>query len=330
MHRLMLLKRASRLVRRALAYGSLASRVILYEDIMKRILVSTLAWLAISLTPLTRESLQAAVPTEDGLLATQAVFELFESKCNDCHGAQLARPKGKFGYIMDLKRVAGNDEYIVTGDPSKSELYRQVLEDEMPGKDSKTGPATAAEKLALRRWIEAGSPTTLPPSTQARQIALVAGKTESPASPRPETSFLGHLLEWIGRFHAASTHFPIGLLVIAVLSEALGWFTKKETWLTCTRFLVVLGAASAVNTALLGWLNYHPGEALVYQTHKWMGTLTALWAIISAGSAVFFECREGSAERIRLRGALVVGAILISAVGFLGGAVTFGLDHYKW
>jgi hypothetical protein len=27
---------------------------------------------------------------------------------------------------------------------------------------------------------------------------------------------------------------------------------------------------------------------------------------------------------------LFVGALLVSATGFLGGAVSFGLDHYKW
>jgi mono/diheme cytochrome c family protein len=99
---------------------------------------------------------------KDALLATAAVFELLESKCNDCHGAHLTKPKGKFGYTMDLKRVAANDEYIVPGDPDKSELFRLVNEDEMPGKDSEHGVATAAEKLALKQWIQIGAPSALP------------------------------------------------------------------------------------------------------------------------------------------------------------------------
>lgn len=268
--------------------------------------------------------------SEDATMATMAVFELFESKCNDCHGAQLTRPKGKFGYTMDLKRIAANEDFIVPGDPSKSELFRLVNENEMPGKESKEGPATAAEKLALHRWILAGAPTALPPKLAERQADLLSSTHTAETAPRPAQSLLAKTLAWIGRFHPASTHFPVALLMVALLSEGLAWATKKESWLSCTRFLIVLGALSAVNTAALGWLNEYSGVSEVYKIHKWLGTATAIWALISAGAAVFFECREGTPERARLRGALFFGAILVSVVGFLGGAITFGLDHYNW
>ena len=268
--------------------------------------------------------------SEDAAMATMAVFELFESKCNDCHGAQLTRPKGKFGYTMDLKRVAANEDFIVPGDPAKSELFRLVNEDEMPGKDSKEGPATAAEKLALHRWILAGAPTALPAKLAERQAELLSSTTSAETAPKPAQSLLAKTLAWIGRFHAASTHFPVALLMVALLSEGLAWATKKESWLSCTRFLIVLGALSAVNTAALGWLNDYSGVSEVYKIHKWLGTATAVWALISAGAAVLFECREGTPERARLRGALFFGAILVSVAGFLGGAITFGLDHYNW
>ncbi len=270
------------------------------------------------------------ISAEDAQLTTAAVFEFFEAKCNDCHGAHLTRPKGKFGYAMDLKRVAANDEYVVVGDAAKSELFRLVNEDEMPGKDSKVGNASAAEKLALKHWIQIGAPSELPAKLAARQKELLSAKSAAPSPNKASESLLSRLLEWFGRFHAASTHFPIGLLVAAVLSESLGWLTKKESWLNCTRFLVVLGAGGALGTATLGWLNVYAGVSQVYQLHKWLGTATALWALISAGAAIFFECREGTMERARLRAALIVGAALVSAVGFLGGAITFGLDHYKW
>ncbi len=266
---------------------------------------------------------------EEALQTTAAVFELFETKCNDCHGAHLAKPKGRFGYTMDLKRVAANEEWVTPGDPSKSELFRLVNEDEMPGKDSKQGNATGAEKLALRRWIQLGAPSALPEPLAAKQKTLLSGAAPKADEPGGPTG-LGRLLAWVGRFHAASTHFPIGLLVAAILSEALGWWTRKDSWLTCTRFLVVLGAAGACNTAVLGWLNVHPGGAGLYQLHKWLGTGVAVWSLLCLGSALFFECREGTAARARLRGALFIGAVLVSVVGFLGGAIVYGLDHYNW
>jgi uncharacterized membrane protein len=267
---------------------------------------------------------------KDALLVTSAVFELFESKCNDCHGAQLAKPKGKFGYTLDLKRVAANEDYVVAGDPEKSELFRLVNEDEMPGKDSEHGVATAAEKLALRQWIQIGAPAALPPAFAAKQAELMSSQAPEPEKPKAGRTFFQHLTAWLGSFHAASTHFPVALLLVAVLSELLGWWTRKETWLTCTRFLLVIGAASAVGTATLGWLNAYAGVSTVYKFHQWLGTGTAVWALLVAGSAVLFECREGSPERARMRGALFIGAVLVALTGFLGGAVVYGLDYHNW
>jgi uncharacterized membrane protein len=264
--------------------------------------------------------------SKEALLVTAAVFELFEGKCNDCHGAQLAKPKGKFGYMMDLKRVAANEDYVVPGDPDKSEMYRLVNEDEMPGKDSEHGVATAAEKLALRQWIQIGAPAALPAAQAARQAELMSAQAPEPEKPKAGRTFVQHLTAWLGSFHSASTHFPIALLMVAVLSEALGWWTRKETWLTCTRFLLLLGAASALNTATLGWLNVYSGVSSVYKFHQWLGTGTAVWAVLTAGCAVLFECREGSPERARLRGALFLGAALVGLTGFLGGAIVYGLD----
>jgi uncharacterized membrane protein len=267
---------------------------------------------------------------KDALLITSAVFELFESKCNDCHGAHLAKPKGKFGYTMDLKRVAANEDYVATGDPDKSELFRLVNEDEMPGKDSEHGVASSAEKLALRQWIQIGAPAALPAALAARQAELMSPQASEPEKPKSSRTFVQRLTAWLGSFHAASTHFPVALLMVAALSELLGWWTRKDTWLTCTRFLLVIGAASAMGTAALGWLNNYAGVSAVYKFHQWLGTGTAVWALLAAGSAVLFECREGSPERARMRGALFIGAVLVALTGFLGGAVVYGLDYHNW
>lgn len=316
--------------------------------------------LALSVTGLSQEAGKETPSSEEAIQTTAAVFHLFEAKCNDCHGAHLVKPKGKLGYIMDLKKIAANEDFVSGTDPTKSELFRLVNEDEMPGKDSDQPPATDAEKLALRRWIQLGAPTELGEKLADRQAKLIkpqaeggaevvlasdggaektqAGQVGSPDGnhknqgdeAKPPKPFFKKLLGWIGKFHAASTHFPIALLSVTLLAEILGWWTKKDGWLTCTRFLLFIGTPSAVATASLGWLNEYAGVSTVYQLHKWVGTCAALWAVISFGCAVLFECREGTSSRNRLRAVLFIGAMLVSAAGFLGGAVSFGLDHYKW
>jgi uncharacterized membrane protein/mono/diheme cytochrome c family protein len=322
-------------------------------------LALTILMACIGLVPFAARGAEAE--DAEAIQTTAAVFQFFESKCNDCHGAHLTKPKGKFGYVMDLKRVGENEDWVSGSDPAKSELFRLVNEDEMPGKDSDYGVATPAEKLALRRWIQLGAPTALPKDMVEHQSKLMAGHSaeKDPADPKPGVPavpgaggeggggepppqnpgsggvkgpkpFYKKLLGWVGKFHAASTHFPVALLSVTLLAELVGWWTKKDGWLACTRFLLFIGAPSAVGTAFLGWVNDYSGVSASYQWHKWLGTGVAVWALLSLGSAVFFECREGSPERTRLRGTLLLGALLVSVTGFLGGVLTFGADHYKW
>lgn len=93
---------------------------------------------------------------------TGHVYVLFEKKCKSCHGADLKKPEGDFGYVLDLARLTANLEMVVKGDAAKSELYQRVKDGEMPPSDSKVPPLTAEEKELVRRWIAAGAPATLP------------------------------------------------------------------------------------------------------------------------------------------------------------------------
>jgi len=272
----------------------------------------------------------AAEGDGEGLKAAARVREIFEAKCLDCHGPELPRPKGKFGYVLDLKRMAENPDYVARGNAEKSELYLMVRDDEMPGEDANVPPLTPEEKDIVKRWIELGAPDSPqgiaerfhPPVVVAAEI-----KTHRP--------FWKRALEWIGRFHPASTHFPVALMLVAVFAESLAWWTKRESWLQTVRFLVILGALGSVATGVLGWINAYfssyskdPGALLWW--HRWMGTGTALWAVVCAVLIVIHECREGSPERQRFRGALLLGAALVGLSGFLGSALIYGLDHYAW
>ena len=266
---------------------------------------------------------------EEKLRLTSEVFRIFEAKCADCHGSHLPKPKGKFGYVLDLKRVAGNSEYIVKGDPEKSELYVMVRNEEMPGEDTDVPPLTADEKKTVEAWVRAGAPHELPAGFST---------TGSSAEKKTEAkiSFPRRMMIWLGKFHPVSTHFPVGLLMTAVLAEALAWWLKRDEWMLLVRFLVVLGALSSVPTTVLGWFADFPiltGSELatIYRFHQILGTATSAWALVCAGLVCIAECEEGSVARRRFRGALLLGAFLIGIVGFLGGALNSGgLDHYKF
>ena len=272
----------------------------------------------------------SAASKDEGTKLAGHVREIFEVKCIDCHGPELPRPKGKFGYVLDLKRVASNPDYIVPGHPEKSDLYDMVFKEDMPGEDANVPPLTKDEKEIVKRWIELGAP---------EPDASAAG--DHPALPpagveqRPRMPFWKQALRYLGRFHPVSTHFPVALMFVAVFAEGLAWWTRRETWLQTVRFLVLLAALGAIVAVGLGWVNasftsYTGQLAGVLRWHRWLGTTTAVWTLLCAGLVMMNECKEGTKDRQRFRGALLLGAALVGISGFLGSALIYGLDHYMW
>jgi uncharacterized membrane protein len=274
---------------------------------------------------------EPAAPNAEALRLASEVHAIFEAKCVDCHGPELPRPKGKFGYVLDLKRLAANRKYIVPGKPEDSELYDLVFHDDMPGEDANVPPLTMEEKEKVRRWIEIGAPGDLPAAAEKEA-------TLAPAPPPPPTArepLWKGTLRWIGKLHPASTHFPVALMLVAVLAEGIAWWTRLESWKQTVRFLVVLGALSGLAASGLGWMNayfssYNHAAGALLWWHRWIGTGTALWSVICAVLICLGPCVEGSKERQRFRGALLLGATLVGISGFLGSALIYGLQHYAW
>lgn len=264
---------------------------------------------------------------EERLKLAGEVHGIFQAKCLDCHGPELSKPKGKFGYVLDLHRVANNPDFVVRGEPEESELYRMVVENEMPGEDADVPPLTPEELAAVKRWIEMGAPGELP-------AAHVQTATAAPG-PKLEMPFWKRTLRWIGRFHPVSTHFPVALMFVALAAEGMAFWTRRDSWMQTTRFLLVLAALGAISTVALGWINayfasYTGQSAPILSWHRWLGTVSGVWAVICAGLSVLSPCSQGSPERKQLRGALLVGALLVGISGFLGSALIYGLDHYSW
>jgi uncharacterized membrane protein/mono/diheme cytochrome c family protein len=258
-------------------------------------------------------ALLVAVPAraDDPEALAGQVRAIFQAKCVECHGADLARPKGKFGYVLDLARVAANPNMVVPGDPARSELYQMVFYNEMPGKGATAPPLTDEEKHLVKRWIEAGAPA--------------AGL---PADPPPTAlTFRQRAVRLAGQFHPVTTHFPIALLFAALPAEWLRQRTRRPEWETVVRFCVTLGAAGAVVSAALGWCAAafaHFTAVDVLAWHRWLGTATAVWAVWTAWLAGRPQWQRGFAW------SLCAGIVLVGVAGYLGAALVFGLHHFTW
>jgi uncharacterized membrane protein len=249
------------------------------------------------------------------------VRTVFAARCTACHGPDLPKPKGRFGYVLDLARVAGNREMVVPGAPEESEMWELVRRGEMPPEDSPTGPLTAGQKEVIRAWIAAGAPAP------ASDVAVTVSPPDAASSG---ATALTRTLRRLGRLHVVLVHFPIALLIAAAAGEAWSAWRRCSTPAAAVHFCVLLGASGAVTTAALGWLHAWGGAGAGMPAplglHRWLGTATAGWAVLTAVLSARDNRRGVRSGRFRV--AILVAAILVGATGHFGGVLVFGEDFF--
>src|SRR3954470_24285469 len=78
-------------------------------------------------------------------LATE-VKAVFQAKCSECHGPQVRKPKGSFGYVLDLKKLAADPKKVVPSKPEESVLWQLVRDEMMPAEGAKAAPLTTEQE----------------------------------------------------------------------------------------------------------------------------------------------------------------------------------------
>ena len=120
-------------------------------------LLAAAAYIAFSGTRPVAAGKSSAAPRDIG----REVLMVFSAKCAVCHGPDLPKPKGRFGYVLNLQRLAGDTEKVIPPNPQESELWGLVERSEMPPAESPRGPLTNEQKEVIRTWIAAGAPGRL-------------------------------------------------------------------------------------------------------------------------------------------------------------------------
>lgn len=137
--------------------------------------------------------------------------------------------------------------------------------------------------------------------------------------------FIGRLTGWLGRMHPFAVHFPIALFPVALVALVLA--RKRGETVELIRALIVVAGAGAVVAAALGWLN---GGLTVNDTdtvlmlHRWLGTFLGL---IGGGVGWWAWRRRASVNSGLMVTSLGLIVALLLAQGFLGAAVTHGMEH---
>ncbi len=130
------------------------------------------------------------------------------------------------------------------------------------------------------------------------------------------------LWQFLGRLHPLLVHFPVGLLCIALLLEAVGWFRKSSEWRSGITAMVWIGTISSILAAALGLIlvNQDDYSGNTVTVHQWAGLATMTLAILTV-----LALRSG---RIPLyRGLLITTVVGVSVAGHYGSMVTHGDDY---
>jgi uncharacterized membrane protein/mono/diheme cytochrome c family protein len=263
----------------------------------------------------------------------EQVLAVFKSSCAKCHAPGAEKIGGDLDFILDLKRLAAIEDFIVPGNPQASLVYQVVADNDMPPRKSGLPPLADADKDVIHRWIEggAGSLGAAAPDPQAGEGGGETGGTRA-SSP----GWRSRAIAWLGNLHMPAVHFPIALLLCALLAEILGGITGRDSFKTVVRFCLWVGFLSAVPAAALGWARAEHAvlsgdlKQWTLAWHRWLGVATASWALVAAGLSEIRFRKDSRGARAGARLAIALAALLAGVTGAFGGALVYGWHHYAW
>lgn len=145
-----------------------------------------------------------------------------------------------------------------------------------------------------------------------------------------EASLAPHerLLDWLGRIHPFSVHFPLALFPVSFV--ALVMARRRGSEVDLIRALIVVAGAAAAGAAVLGWLNAGTPAAdkdalLVW--HRWIGTALG---VAGAGIALWSWRSVSAVNRRAMLWLLGSITLVLLVQGWIGGALIHGIDHLNW
>ncbi len=136
------------------------------------------------------------------------------------------------------------------------------------------------------------------------------------------------LWQFLGRLHPLTVHFPIGILVIALVLELYSLRKKNRELRGGIHLLLLIGAISAIAAVLFGLLlktqDQYSGNVLTI--HQWSGIATALLALATAilhGHII----RKNNIHLFKTyRTILIFTVISVTVAGHYGASLTHGSD----
>lgn len=186
-------------------------------------------------------------------------------------------------------------------------------------KGEKHGGAKQAQQVQQQSGLPAGEEAA--PGHTAPTEGMMGGMDME--MDRSKMPFFQRLYEWMGRFHPLVVHFPIAFFPAALFTAIIG--RRRPAFSAPVQFLVVAGGIFAPIAAAAGWLagmTADPEPILTY--HRWLGVAVGIGG---AALGIWAWRRPWEDRGAGMILALTVVTIAIAVQGFLGAALTHGLEH---
>lgn len=135
------------------------------------------------------------------------------------------------------------------------------------------------------------------------------------------------VLLFVGRLHPLVLHFPIVLIILALLFEIGGRYFKINTGENTVVAILISGAISAFVSVAAGYFLFASGEysGSLMENHFWAGALTAAGIFFTL--ALYFVYQISPKLYPWYLGALVASNVAVAYASHLGGSITHGKDY---
>ena len=146
---------------------------------------------------------------------------------------------------------------------------------------------------------------------------------------------MAHAVDFAGKIHPMVLHFPIVLVLTALLAEFLGLLLGRAMFFQMARFALILAALSVVVAVPLGWAaavskEYAEDYLRMLWLHRWFGTFAGVLVVLVAClSQLAHVQRQKVSIRAAYRVGLVLASVIIAFTGHFGALLVYGLDYFS-
>lgn len=141
------------------------------------------------------------------------------------------------------------------------------------------------------------------------------------------------LIGLMGKFHPMITHFPIALVMSALVFSILSGFLQNQTLDYVSVYSMYLAALTGIGTVIFGLAagsvaSYPPFLFEYFSWHRILGITTGIATILTAlaGRKLLMQSSRGTVWSYRI--SLIVNAILVGITGHFGATLVFGPDYF--